>query len=33
MEYLWTGRLPQDPDETDRLVHLGETYRAHEDEL
>ena len=33
MDYLWTGALPQDPDECDRLVKLGESYRAHEDEL
>ena len=33
MDYLWTGALPQDPDECDRLVKLGESYCAHEDEL
>ena len=33
MDYLWTGALPQDPDECDRLVKLGETYRAQDDEL
>ena len=33
MDYLWTGTLPQDPDECDRLVKLGESYRAHGDEV
>ena len=33
MDYLWAGALPQDPDECDRLVKLGETYRAQDDEL
>ena len=33
MDYLWTGALPQDPDECNRLVKLGETYRAQGDEL
>ena len=33
MDYLWTGALPQDPDECDRLVKLGETYRAQDDKL
>ena len=28
MDYLWTGALPQDPDECDQLIKLGETYRA-----
>ena len=33
MDYLWTGALPQDPDECDRLVKLGETYRTWDDKL
>ena len=33
MDYLWMGHLPGDPDEADRLIKLGETYRAHGDEL
>ena len=33
MDYLWTGTLPQDPDKCDRLVKLGETYRAQDDKL
>ena len=33
MDYLWTGALPQDPDECDRLVKLRETYRAQDDKL
>jgi len=28
MEYLWTGALPQDPDEADRIEELAEHYRA-----
>ena len=33
MDYLWTGMLPQDPDKCDRLINLGETYRAQGNEL
>ena len=33
MDYLWTGALPQDPDECDRLVKLGETYHVQDDKL
>ena len=33
MDYLWTGALPQDPDECDRLVKLGETYHTQNNEL
>ena len=33
MDYLWMGALPQDPDECDRLIKLGETYCAQDDEL
>ena len=33
MDYLWTGTLPQHPDECDRLIKLGETYCTQDDEL
>ena len=33
MDYLWTGALLQDPDKCDRLIKLGETYHAQDDEL
>ena len=33
MDYLWTGALPQDPDEYDRLTKLGETYHPQDNEL
>ena len=33
MDYLWTGALPQDLDECNRLIKLGETYHAQDDEL
>ena len=33
MDYLWTGWLPADPDEADRLERLGQNYRAMDDEL
>ena len=33
MDYLWTGMLPQDPDECNRLIKLGETYLMQDDEL
>ena len=33
IDHLWTGWLPQDPDEADRLEHLARYYRAQGDEL
>ena len=33
IDHLWTGWLPQDPDEADWLEHLAKFYRAKEDEL
>ena len=33
MDYLWTGALPQNPGECNRLIKLGETYRTQDNEL
>ena len=32
-DYLWMGALPQDLDECDWLIKLGETYCAQDDKL
>lgn len=31
--YLWSGKLPEDEDESNRITKLSEKYRAHNDEL
>ena len=33
MDYLWTGALPQDLDELDWLIKVGETYRTQDGQL
>ena len=33
MDYLWTGALPKDPDECNRLIKLEETYCNQDNEL
>ena len=33
VDHLWTGWLPEDPDELDHLLHLAGSYRAHRDEM
>ena len=33
MDHLWTGWLPDNPDEADRLEVLAGHYRAHGNEL
>jgi hypothetical protein len=33
MDHLWTGWLPGDPDEADRITSLARLFRAHGHEL
>ncbi len=33
MDHLWTGWLPDDLTETDRIQHLAKYYRARDSEL
>lgn len=33
IDHLWTGWLPEDPDEADRIQFLSEHYRAKDNEI